>query len=61
MKNDTPKNSGHISKQLKGEFIRYILSFNEIDLKIIQRFQHSRGYKYSGEISNGNDIVFLKE
>ena len=61
MKNDTPKNSGHISKQLKGEFIRYILSFNEINLKIIQRFQHSRGYKYSGEISNGNDIVFLKE
>ena len=59
MKNNTPKNSGHISKQLKGEFIRYILSFNEIDLNIIQSFQHSKGYKYSEEISNGNDIVFL--
>lgn len=59
MKNNTPKNSGHISKQLKGEFIRYILSFNEIDLNIIQSFQHSKCYKYSGEISNGNDIIFL--
>ena len=41
----------------KGEFIRYILSFNEIDLNTIQSFQHSKGYKYSEEISNGNDIV----
>ena len=55
IKNGKEKNAGHISKKLKGEFIRYILSFDEINLEILYNFSHSQGYKYSEELSSDNE------
>lgn len=60
IKNGKEKNAGHISKKLKGEFIRYILSFDEINLEILYNFSHSQGYKYSEELSSDNEVIFLK-
>jgi cytoplasmic iron level regulating protein YaaA (DUF328/UPF0246 family) len=60
IKNGKAKNAGHISKKLKGEFIRYILSFDEINLEILYNFSHSQGYKYSEDLSSDNEVIFLK-
>lgn len=60
IKNGKAKNAGHISKKLKGEFIRYILSFDEINLEILYNFSHSQGYKYSEELSSEKEVIFLK-
>lgn len=60
IKNSKAKNAGHISKKLKGEFVRYILSFDQINLEILYNFSHSQGYKYSEELSTDNEIIFLK-
>lgn len=60
IKNNQVKNAGHISKKLKGEFIRYILRFNEINLDILYNFCHSEGYKSSKELSSDKEIIFLK-
>lgn len=60
-KNAKIVNAGHISKKLKGEFIRYILNFDEINLDILYKFSHSQGYIYSKELSSKNEIIFLKK
>jgi len=60
VKNGQAKNAGHISKKLKGEFIRYILQFDEINLEILYNFSHSQGYKYCQNLSSDTEIIFLK-
>ena len=61
MKNCEAKNAGHISKKLKGEFIRYILGYDKINLEILHNFSHSEGYEYSEDLSSDNEIIFLKK
>ena len=61
MKNGEAKNAGHISKKLKGEFIRYILGYDKINLEILHNFSHSEGYEYSEDLSSDNEIIFLKK
>ena len=60
IKNNKAKNAGHISKKLKGEFVRYILGFDEISLEILYNFSHSEGYIYSEDLSSNSEIIFLK-
>jgi cytoplasmic iron level regulating protein YaaA (DUF328/UPF0246 family) len=60
LKNNIPKNTGHISKQLKGEFIRYILNNNNLTKETITKFTHSENYNYNEGLSKNNNIIFLK-
>lgn len=55
------QNVGHNSKKLKGEFVNYLVSKDNIDEKYITSFTHSEGYKYSKELSSDNEIVFFKK
>lgn len=59
-KKDKIISSGHASKKLKGEIIRYILQFDKVDRKLLEEFSHTDGYSYNNELSNENKIVYLK-
>ncbi len=60
LKNGKLINVGHNSKKLKGELIRYLVSFKEINEEILFSFKHSMAYEYSKEYSFENQIIFLK-
>ncbi len=60
IKNNKLINLGHESKKLKGEFINYLISFNELSPQILFDFKHSDGFKYSKENSKDNEIIYLK-
>jgi cytoplasmic iron level regulating protein YaaA (DUF328/UPF0246 family) len=53
-------NIGHDSKKLKGEFIRYVISKENIKKEDLKVFSHTFGYKYSEKYSDKNEIVYLK-
>lgn len=55
------KQTGHNSKQLKGDLIRYILNFENISRENLEDFKHPQGYIFSNELSNKNKIVYLKK
>jgi cytoplasmic iron level regulating protein YaaA (DUF328/UPF0246 family) len=54
------KQAGHNSKELKGELVRYLVSFENIKREKLESFSHSSGYKYSKELSNEAKVVYLK-
>jgi cytoplasmic iron level regulating protein YaaA (DUF328/UPF0246 family) len=55
------KQAGHNSKVLKGELVRYLVNFDNLDLEILKNFEHSLGYTYNEELSNENAIIYLKK
>jgi len=54
------KNVGHISKMLKGEFVRYITENKIISKETLESFKHSLGFKFSKKYSKDDLIVYLK-
>ena len=60
LKNGKYKQAGHNSKELKGEFVRYLVSFTTISRKELEIFSHSSGYSYSSELSTKHKVVYLK-
>jgi len=59
--NGVLKNSGHNSKQLKGDIIRYITDFDNISVSDISNFKHSQGYSFDKSLSSKNELIFLKQ
>lgn len=59
-KDNTIKNVGHISKMLKGEFVRYITEVENISYETLENFKHSLGFKFSKKYSKDDLIVYLK-
>ena len=61
----TVKASGHASKQLKGELMRYILEHDSLDFSHLQQFTHSKGYAYADYLTTTTEkvtsITYLKE
>lgn len=56
---DFYKLEGHASKELKGEFIRYVVGFNSISKDDLKKFRHTKGHIYSEEHSNEDMFVYL--
>lgn len=54
------KQAGHLSKELKGEFIKHLIDTEEITIDYLKSFTHSKGFKYSEKFSDENYIVFVK-
>ncbi len=54
------KNSGHISKQLKGDIVRYIVSKDIINLEDIAKFEHISGYLFDDKLSTSKELKFVK-
>lgn len=58
-KGDSYQLEGHMSKKLKGEFVRFVISYNSISREDLKLFKHSNGHSFSEEFSNENKFVFL--
>jgi hypothetical protein len=54
------KQEGHFSKELKGEFIKYILKKEKITKEYIKAFTHSKGHTFDAEKSSENTYIFSK-
>lgn len=59
-KGDSYALEGHLSKDLKGEFVRSIVGQELITMEDLKNFKHSKGHKYNEKFSTGNKLVFLK-
>lgn len=57
---DSYKQEGHFSKVLKGEFISYVLNFDDLIIDDLKKFKHSSGHTFSEKFSDENHLVFLK-
>ncbi len=55
------KQTGHNSKQLKGELLQYLVNFNLLSRSDLEGFSHSSGYSYSKELSDRSKVVYLKK
>ena len=55
------KNSGHFSKELKGEFVNFICSKNNISYEDLISWKHSSGFSFSEKYSNDGVIIYLKK
>jgi len=55
------KNAGHFSKKLKGEFVNFICSKENIEYDDLINWEHSDGFKFSEKYSSKNNIVYLKK
>jgi len=53
-------NVGHNSKQLKGEFIRYLLKKENINRDYLENFKHSAGYIFDKDLSDEKSIIYVK-
>ena len=51
---------GHASKELKGEFVKYVLGFEKISRNDLKQFTHSSGHLYSEKFSDKDKVVYLK-
>ena len=64
-KNGRIKQAGHLSKQLKGEIIQYLVQKEHLDDVYIKEFTHSEGYAFSKEHSSVDlkkkVLAFLKK
>lgn len=59
--NGNMRNAGHFSKKLKGEFINFICSRENICLEDLTNWNHSDGFYFSKKHSDGSRIVYLKK
>lgn len=58
-KGDSYQLEGHMSKKLKGEFVRFVVGHDSITRDDLKTFKHSSGHSFSEEFSNQNKFVFL--
>lgn len=56
---DSYKLEGHASKELKGEFVQYVVGFNSISKEDLKKFKHSTGHKYHEKFSTEEKFIYL--
>ena len=56
---DSFKLEGHASKELKGELVRYIVSFDSISKDDLKKFKHSKGHTFSEKFSSDDELVYI--
>jgi cytoplasmic iron level regulating protein YaaA (DUF328/UPF0246 family) len=54
------KNTGHISKILKGDLINYLSQFEKLSIKDIKKFKHKDGFKFCKKNSTNKEFKFVK-
>ncbi|MFT4244010.1 MAG: peroxide stress protein YaaA [Candidatus Woesearchaeota archaeon] len=53
------KLEGHASKELKGEFVKYIVGFELISKENLKNFKHSKGHTFSQKFSSEKEFVYI--
>jgi hypothetical protein len=60
-KNNELKIIGHNSKKLKGEILRYLSKFEEINYDDLKKFKHNENFIFSDKYSNKEKIIYIKK
>ena len=56
---DSYKLEGHASKELKGEFVQYVVGFDSISKEDLKKFTHSKGHSFSDKFSSEGEYVYV--